>query len=326
MILVIGGAGYIGSHLVKELVKTNEVVVLDNLSTGHRWAIDERATFVEGNLGNETDLDHIFSTYDIQAVMHFAANSLVGESVVDPLKYYENNVSATLTLLKTMVKHHVKKFIFSSTAATYGIPTVDIITEDTATHPINPYGRSKLMIEQILADFAHAYELEYVILRYFNAAGAYETAEIGERHDPETHLIPIILQHLLGEREHISVFGSDYDTEDGTCIRDYIHVTDLAHAHLLALQVLLDGKKKTATYNLGNGLGYSVKEVIKTCERVTGKKANVIMANRRAGDPARLVASSDKIYQELGWKAQFSLEQIIQSAWKWHQNSVKVTK
>ncbi|AQX55573.1 UDP-glucose 4-epimerase GalE [Priestia flexa] len=326
MILVVGGAGYIGSHLVKELVKTNEVVVLDNLSTGHRWAIDERAQFVEGNLGSEADLEHVFSTYQIDAVMHFAANSLVGESVADPVKYYENNVAATLTLLKTMMKHNVKKFIFSSTAATYGIPSVDMITEETSTSPINPYGRSKLMIEHILADYAHAYGMEYVVLRYFNAAGAYETAEIGESHDPETHLIPIILEHLLGEREHISVFGSDYDTEDGTCIRDYIHVTDLANAHIAALQSLLANETKTATYNLGNGLGYSVKEVIDTCERVTGKKANVVMADRRAGDPARLVASSEKIYRELGWKAERSLEEIIASAWKWHQSQVKVVK
>jgi UDP-glucose 4-epimerase len=321
MILVVGGAGYIGSHLVKELVETKEVVVLDNLSTGHRWAVDERAVFVEGDLGNVEDLEKVFSTYPIEAVMHFAANSLVGESVVDPLKYYQNNVAATLTLLQTMMKHNVKKFIFSSTAATYGIPNVDLITEDTVTNPINPYGRSKLMIEHILADFAKAYGLNYVVLRYFNAAGAHASAEIGEKHDPETHLIPIILQHLLGEREHIAVFGSDYDTPDGTCIRDYIHVTDLAKAHILALEALLTGQKETATYNLGNGLGYSVKEVIETCENVTGKKANVIMSDRREGDPARLVASSDKIYRELGWKAEYSLDEIISSAWKWHQQS-----
>lgn len=318
MILVVGGAGYIGSHLVKELVKEKEVVVLDNLSTGHRWAVDERAILVEGNLGNQADLDHVFSTYSIEAVMHFAAYSLVGESVVDPMKYYENNVAATLTLLKAMKKYDVKNFIFSSTAATYGIPDVDMITEETMTNPINPYGRSKLMVEQVLADYARAYDLHYVVLRYFNAAGAYETAEIGEDHDPETHLIPIILQHLLGDRESISVFGSDYPTPDGTCIRDYIHVTDLAKAHILALDALLSGEKETATYNLGNGLGYSVKEVIETCERVTGKTANAIMADRREGDPARLVASSEKILQELGWKAQYSLEKIISSAWNWH--------
>ncbi|WP_338470713.1 UDP-glucose 4-epimerase GalE [Niallia sp. XMNu-256] len=318
MILVVGGAGYIGSHLVKELVKDREVVVLDNLSTGHKWAIDEKAIFVQGDLGNESDLEKVFSTYPIKAVMHFAANSLVGESVVDPMKYYENNVSATLTLLKAMKKYGVENFIFSSTAATYGIPEVDIITEETPTHPINPYGRSKLMVEQVLADYAKAYGLHYVVLRYFNAAGAFETAEIGEDHNPETHLIPIILQHLLGQRESIAVFGSDYPTPDGTCIRDYIHVTDLATAHILALEALLSGKKETATYNLGNGLGYSVKEVIETCEKVTGKKANAIMSDRREGDPAQLVASSDKIYRELGWKAQYNLEDIISSAWKWH--------
>ncbi|MBS4213072.1 UDP-glucose 4-epimerase GalE [Neobacillus rhizophilus] len=319
MILVVGGAGYIGSHLVKELVEKDEVVVLDNLSTGHREAVDDQAIFVKGDLGNEEDLDMIFHSYPIKAVMHFAANSLVGESVVDPMKYYQNNVASTLTLLKVMMKHNVKNFIFSSTAATYGIPNVNIIDEATPTAPINPYGHSKLMIEQILADFSKAYDLHYVVLRYFNAAGAHESAVIGESHDPETHLIPIILQQLLGQREKISVFGSDYDTEDGTCIRDYIHVTDLASAHILALEALLSEKKSAEIYNLGNGLGYSVKEVIETCERVTGVKSNVEMADRRAGDPARLVASSDKIYNELGWKAERNLERIIADAWNWHQ-------
>ncbi|WP_394238758.1 UDP-glucose 4-epimerase GalE [Niallia oryzisoli] len=322
MILVVGGAGYIGSHLVKELVKEKEVVVLDNLSTGHRWAVDEKAVFVEGDLGNSKDLDSVFSTYKIEAVMHFAANSLVGESVVDPMKYYQNNVAATMTLLEAMKKYDVKKFIFSSTAATYGIPNVEIITEETPTNPINPYGHSKLMVEQILADYARAYGFKYVVLRYFNAAGAYETAEIGEKHHPETHLIPLVLQQLLGERESISVFGSDYDTPDGTCIRDYIHVTDLARAHMLALDALLSGKKDTSVYNLGNGLGYSVKEVIETCEKVTGKAANVIMADRREGDPARLVASSEKIFKELGWKAEYTLEDIIASAWNWHSRGI----
>lgn len=320
MILVIGGAGYIGSHLVKELVQKEEVVVLDNLSTGHREAIDPRAIFVKGDLGSIDDLVMVFRSYPIKAVMHFAANSLVGESVVDPMKYYENNVASTLTLLKVMMKFNVKNFIFSSTAATYGIPSVDIIDETTPTAPINPYGRSKLMVEQILADFSKAYGLNYVILRYFNAAGAHESAVIGESHDPETHLIPIVLQQLLGQREKVSVFGSDYDTEDGTCIRDYIHVTDLASAHILALEALLTGKKSAEIYNLGNGLGYSVKEVIETCEKVTGIEANVEMADRRAGDPARLVASSEKIYSELGWKAERNLEKIIADAWNWHQN------
>lgn len=318
MILVVGGAGYIGSHLVKELVQRMPVVVLDSLSTGYEHLVDEKAIFVKGDLGDKELLSHLFETYDIKGVMHFAANSLVGESVVEPLKYYKNNVAATLNLLETMVKHHVNNFIFSSTAATYGIPNTDFITEDTPTKPINPYGRSKLMVEQILSDFAEAYGLNYVVLRYFNAAGAHESGMIGEKHDPETHLIPIVLQHLLGEREKISVFGTDYDTPDGTCIRDYIHVTDLAHAHILALEALLEGKIKTATYNLGNGKGYSVKEVIEMCEKVTGRKATIEYTDRRPGDPAQLVASSEKIYRELGWKASYQLEEIISSAWKWH--------
>jgi len=319
MILVVGGAGYIGSHFVKELVKTHEVVVLDNLSTGHQWAVDARATFVQGDLGETSTVQQIFDTYNIEAVLHFAAFSLVGESVIDPMKYYENNVTATLNLLKVMKENNIDKFIFSSTAATYGMPTVDLIDEKTPTNPINPYGRSKLMVEQMLADFAKSYRMKYVVLRYFNAAGAYETAEIGESHSPETHLIPIILQHLLGQRESISVFGTDYDTPDGTCIRDYIHVTDLAKAHLLALEGLLKGAIETATYNLGNGNGYSVKEVIETSERITGKKAIVQYVERRAGDPAKLVANADKIYCELGWKAQFDITDIVKSSWNWHK-------
>ncbi|MEM5011194.1 UDP-glucose 4-epimerase GalE [Niallia taxi] len=321
MILVVGGAGYIGSHLVKELVEKEEVIVLDNLATGHQESVDERAVFIKGDLGNAEDLEPIFSKYPIKAVMHFAAFSLVGESVQDPFKYYENNVANTLTLLKTMLKFNVKNFIFSSTAATYGIPEEEIILEKSNTAPINPYGRSKLMVEQILADFHEAYGLNYVVFRYFNAAGAHESGEIGEKHDPETHLIPIILQHLLGQRESISVFGTDYPTEDGTCIRDYIHVTDLAAAHIKGVEALLDGSKQAETYNLGNGVGYSVKEVIETCENVTGKKANVVLAERRAGDPARLVASSNKIYEDLGWKAERGLESIIQSAWEWHKKA-----
>ncbi|WP_203289109.1 UDP-glucose 4-epimerase GalE [Metabacillus sp. cB07] len=320
MILVIGGAGYIGSHLVKELVVSKKVIVLDNLSTGHLSAIDNRAVFVEGDLGDRKFLDEIFTQYPIDAVMHFAANSLVGESVIDPCKYYQNNVASTLTLLEVMLKHNVKKFIFSSTAATYGIPNVHIINEDTITNPINPYGQSKLMIEKILADFSKAYNLEYVIFRYFNAAGAFESAEIGEKHYPETHLIPLVLQHLLGKREQIAIFGSDYDTPDGTCIRDYIHVTDLARAHILGLEALLDNKVSTETYNLGNGLGFSVKEVIETCEKVTGIKANIALSDRRDGDPARLVASSEKVFNQLGWKAKYQLEDIIKSAWKWHED------
>lgn len=320
MILVVGGAGYIGSHIVKELVEKEDVIILDNLSTGHREAVDSRAIFVKGDLGDEEDLKMIFSSYPIDAVMHFAANSLVGESVTDPLKYYQNNVASTLTLLKVMMKKKINNFIFSSTAATYGIPNVKLIDETTPTAPINPYGHSKLMVEQILSDFSKAYGLHYVVLRYFNAAGAYKTGEIGESHHPETHLIPIVLQHLAGKREKISIFGLDYPTPDGTCVRDYIHVTDLANAHILALEALLSEKKSAETYNLGNGLGYSVKEVIETCEKVTGRKANVEMADRRPGDPAMLVASSKKILDELGWKAERNLEDIISSAWKWHQD------
>ncbi|MDM5314929.1 UDP-glucose 4-epimerase GalE [Fictibacillus sp. b24] len=321
MILVVGGAGYIGSHTIKEILsKGFEVVVLDNLSTGHRESIDFRVQFVEGDLGNEELLDHVFTTYSIEAVMHFAANSLVGESVQDPAKYYTNNVAATLTLLQKMRKYNVSNFIFSSTAATYGIPDTTPITETTPVAPINPYGRSKLMVEHMLEDFHAAYGMNYVALRYFNAAGAYETGEIGEDHTPESHLIPIVLQHLLGQRETISVFGTDYHTADGTCIRDYIHVTDLAKAHVLSLESLLKGNNTNAVYNLGTGRGYSVREIIETCENVTGIKATIVETDRRAGDPDELVASADKIHRELGWTPEYSLERIIESAWNWHKS------
>lgn len=320
MILVVGGAGYIGSHLVKELSHVEKVAVLDNLSTGHRNLVDEEILFFEKDLGDEEGLRSVFEEHsEIKAVMHFAANSLVGESTTDPLKYYENNVSKTLTLLKVMLAYKVKNFIFSSTAAIYGNPDVEVIDETTPTKPINTYGRSKLMIEQILEDFSKAYELNYVVLRYFNAAGAHESGSIGENHNPETHLIPIILQHLLGQREKISVFGTDYPTSDGTCIRDYIHVTDLAKAHILALNALLKGEKRGEIYNLGNSRGYSVKEVIQMCEKVTGRTCNIEYAKRRAGDPPRLVASAEKIYKELGWRAEYNLEEIVSSAWAWHK-------
>lgn len=319
-ILVCGGAGYIGSHTVKELIGNYEVVVLDNLSTGYPFLIDESVTFVNGDLGDETVLDFVFTEHKIDAVFHFAANSLVGESVEKPLMYYVNNVSSTMTLLKKMVEYGVCKFIFSSTAATYGIPETEIITEKTATNPINPYGRSKLMVEQILADVAHAHDLQFVILRYFNAAGAHESGEIGESHEPESHLIPIVMQHLLGQRDKIFVFGTDYDTADGTCVRDYIHVTDLANAHVLAYESLVRGDVSNEVYNLGNGSGYSVKEIIEVCENVSGKTSVVEYADRRSGDPAVLVASSEKIKKALGWKQKFLLEEIIESAWRWHSN------
>lgn len=317
-ILVCGGAGYIGSHTVKELVDTYDVVVLDNLATGFEQLIDSRATFVQGDLGDAAVLDQIFNAYTIDAVFHFAANSLVGESVEKPLKYYRNNVSATLVLLEKMIEHGVKRFIFSSTAATYGIPDTDLITEKTAANPINPYGRSKLMVEQALADIAHVHDFQYVVLRYFNAAGAHTSGAIGESHDPESHLIPIVLQHLLGQRDKISVFGTDYDTEDGTCVRDYIHVTDLARAHILSYEGMASGSIANEIFNLGNGAGYSVNEIIEACERISGKQAAIEYAPRRAGDPAALVASAKKIEQALGWKPVFDLTAIIASAWAWH--------
>lgn len=322
-ILVCGGAGYIGSHTVIELIEKYDVVILDNLTTGHLSMINNRVRFEQGDIGNPAVLNHIFRKYDIDAVFHFAANSLVGESVKNPLKYYSNNVSATLTLLEKMIEHKVNKIIFSSTAATYGHPETDIITENTTINPINPYGKSKLMIEDVLSDISDVHNLEYVVLRYFNAAGAHESAEIGESHDPETHLIPIVLQHLLGERKQISVFGTDYDTPDGTCVRDYIHVTDLANAHILAYEGLVNKKVANEVFNLGNGAGYSVKEIIEVCEKVSGKTAKVEYADRRPGDPATLVASSKKIEDKLGWKPQFDLEEIIGSAWRWHSKEIK---
>ncbi|MFL0581127.1 UDP-glucose 4-epimerase GalE [Solibacillus silvestris] len=322
MILVVGGAGYIGSHFVKELVQSHDTVVLDNLSTGHRWAVDDKAIFVQGNLGDSQVVQRLFDSYRIEAVLHFAAFSLVGESVQDPLKYYENNVVGTFNLLKLMKENNINNFIFSSTAATYGIPQVEIIDEQTSTSPINPYGHSKLMVEQMLQDFSKSYDLNYAILRYFNAAGADESAIIGESHTPETHLIPLILQHLLGQRDSISVYGTDYDTPDGTCIRDYIHVTDIAKAHMIVLDQLLAGKKLNTIYNLGNGNGYSVKQVIDICEKVTGKKANVQYVGRREGDPAKLVANAQKIYNEFGWQAQQDLKGIIKSAYNWHSSNL----
>lgn len=320
MILVVGGAGYIGSHFVKELVNQHEVVVLDNLSTGHRWAVDDQAIFVEGNLGDTKILQQIFGSFNIDAVVHFAASSLVQESFENPLKYYENNVSSTLSLLKIMYNNGINKLIFSSTAAVYGKPNVDSIDESTPINPINPYGRTKWMVEQILDDFTQSYGMNYVILRYFNAAGAHETSTIGENHQPETHLIPIVLKHLLGYSDSITINGTDYDTPDGTCIRDYIHVTDLANAHMLALNALLKEKLQTAKYNLGNGNGYSVNEIIRACERITGLTANIKYGKRRSGDPAKLVANSDKIFTDLGWKAIYDINEIIESAWKWHNS------
>ena len=318
MILVVGGAGYIGSHFVEELINEKEVLVLDNLSTGHRNSVHKNAGFIEGSLGDAQLLDTIFNNYRIEAVIHFAAFSLVGESVINPIKYYENNVSSTLVLLEAMVKHGINKIIFSSTAAIYGTPNVDLITEKTPSNPISPYGRSKLMIEWMLQDFAKSYDLHYVILRYFNAAGAHPSGRIGENHTPETHLIPLVLEHLLGSRDNIFVYGKDYPTVDGSCIRDYIHVSDLADAHLQSLNALLDYRVKNEIFNLGTGLGYSVLEVINACENVTKQKASIIIKERRDGDPAKLVAEAKKIEELIGWKPKFSLNSIVETAWKWH--------
>ena len=318
-VLVVGGAGYIGSHMVKDLLDANyKVITLDDLSTGHRELIPG-GEFIEGRLGDTALLDTLFSTRDISAVMHFAAFSLVGESVQNPLKYYRNNMAATAELLVSMIRHNVKRFIFSSTAAVYGEPVDIPITETHPCTPTNPYGKTKIAVEGMLNDCDSAYGLKYISLRYFNAAGADKSGKIGERHRNETHLIPLVLEVAAGRRENIKIFGADYPTPDGTCIRDYIHVSDLSSAHLLALNALLSGGD-SAVYNLGNNKGYSVREVIELARKVTGKPILAIEADKRPGDPAVLIASSDKIKEKLGWKPQYEdLEIIIETAWKWHQ-------
>lgn len=320
-ILVCGGAGYIGSHVVKLLIEKNEdVIVVDNLSTGHVDAVDEKAKLEIGDLRDKEFLRRVFSKYKISGVINFAAYSLVGESVVEPLKYFNNNVCGAISLIETMKEFNVKNIVFSSTAATYGEPESIPIKENDKTIPTNPYGESKLMIEKILNWSDKAFGLKYIVLRYFNVAGAHPNGEIGEAHTTETHLLPIILQVALGQREKISIFGDDYDTKDGTCIRDYIHVMDLADAHILALERLKKGGESNI-YNLGNGEGFSVKEVIDVVRKVTGHKIPAEISPRRAGDPAKLVASSKKAIDELGWKPKYNtLEQIIESAWKWHKN------
>lgn len=320
-ILVLGGAGYIGSHTALELVKAgNEVVIADNLVTGYRKAIPEGAKFYKGDLRDFDFLNKLFQQEIIDAVIHFAAYSLVGESVTNPLKYYDNNLYGTKVLLEAMVKNNVGKIVFSSTAATYGEPENIPILETDRTCPTNPYGETKLAMEKMFKWTAEAHGLRYVSLRYFNACGADESGIIGEAHNPESHLIPLILQVPNGKRETISIYGTDYDTPDGTCIRDYIHVTDLAQAHILAVQYLNNGGKSDI-FNLGNGVGYSVREVIETARKVTGHPIPATETSRRAGDPARLVASSEKAKSVLGWKpVHDSLEEIIASAWNWHKN------
>lgn len=319
-ILVVGGAGYIGSHMVKMLALAgHSVVTLDNLSNGYRDAV-AYGDFVEGDIADRSLLDKLFTEYQFDGVMHFASYIQVGESVQKPAMYYENNVTNTQVLLDAMVRNDIKHFIFSSTAAIFGEPEYTPIDEKHSKLAINPYGRSKWMVEQILQDYDTAYGLKSVCLRYFNAAGADPEGELGERHLPETHLIPLVLQAASGRRDNITVYGDDYDTPDGTCIRDYIHINDLCSAHLLALEYLLNGGE-TKSYNMGNGLGYSIKDVIDVAKKVTGIDFSVEIGQRREGDPARLVADSKLIKLELGWKPEYTdLMTIILHAWQWEKN------
>ncbi len=322
-VLVCGGAGYIGSHTVYELIdQGHSVVIADNLSKGHKEAVHNKAKLYIGDLRDAAFLDKIFSENSIDAVIDFAAFSLVGESVKEPLKYFDNNVYGTIRLLEAMARAGVKKIIFSSTAATYGEPESIPIVESDRTVPTNPYGESKLTVEKILMWSDKAYGIKYVALRYFNAAGAHISGEIGEDHSPETHLIPLIIQAALGKRDKIAIFGNDYPTADGTCVRDYIHVTDLANAHIKAIEKL-ERDNTSAIYNLGNGTGFSVKEVIEETKRVTGRDFNVVIEDRRAGDPSTLIASSEKAIKELNWKPKYNtITQIIETAWKWHSTHI----
>lgn len=319
-ILVTGGAGYIGSHTVAELLaRGEEVIVLDNLQKGHAEAV-LTPSFYQGDLRDSSLLDQIFTKHDVEAVIHFAADSLVGESVSNPLKYFQNNVASTLNLVTKMKEHGVGKIVFSSTAATYGEPQSIPIQESDPTLPTNPYGETKLTIEKMLHWCDQAYGIHFVALRYFNAAGADPKGRIGEDHHPETHLIPLILKVALGQRESITIFGQDYPTHDGTCVRDYIHVLDLAQAHYLALNKLRK-TNKSGIYNLGNGQGFSVAQVIEAARKVTGHPIPAQWGERRAGDPAVLIASSQLAQKELGWIPQWNrLEQMIETAWNWHKN------
>lgn len=318
-ILVTGGAGYIGSHVCKALARAGYTpVTYDNFTYGHEWAV-KWGPLEKGGICDRNRLDEVLTRYRPQAAMHFAAFAYVGESVSDPAKYYRNNVYGSLSLLEALRDHGINNFVFSSTCATYGVPDQIPIPETQAQRPINPYGASKLMVEQMLCDFEIAHAIKWIALRYFNAAGADPDNEIGEAHDPETHLIPLVLDAASGRRENITVFGADYDTRDGTCIRDYIHVTDLAEAHVLALQALERGAP-SAAYNLGNGTGYSVSEVVAAARRVTGIDIPTVMSGRRPGDPATLVGDASRARAELGWQPRFfELDQIVGTAWAWHQ-------
>ncbi|SDQ18982.1 UDP-glucose 4-epimerase GalE [Virgibacillus salinus] len=318
-VLVLGGAGYIGSHAVYQLMEEGQdVVVVDNLETGHQDAIHPEATFYQGDIREITFLREVFKKESIDAVIHFAANSLVGESMDKPLKYFDNNVHGTQVLLKVMVEHDVKYIVFSSTAAIYGEPETVPITELMPTIPTNAYGETKLTMEKLIKWTSQAHGISYTSLRYFNVAGAKQSAVIGEDHRPETHLVPIILQAALEKRESITIFGEDYDTPDGTCIRDYVHVDDLISAHLLALDYLKNGGKSDI-FNLGSSQGFSVKEMIDVARKVTGKKIPAVIGPRRTGDPSTLIASSGKARQILGWRPKRTfIQQIMEDAWRWH--------
>ncbi|AEH52682.1 MULTISPECIES: UDP-glucose 4-epimerase GalE [Heyndrickxia] len=320
-ILVLGGAGYIGSHAVYQLIDQKyDVVVIDNLQTGHRGAIHPKAKFYEGDIRDRAFMRDVFGKEKIDAIIHFAANSLVGESMEQPLKYFDNNVYGTQIVLEMMKEFHVPHIVFSSTAATYGEPERVPITETMPTVPTNTYGETKLAMEKMMKWCEKAYGIKYVALRYFNVAGARSTGEIGEDHHPETHLIPVVLETVLGKREAITIFGEDYDTKDGTCVRDYIHVEDLIDAHILALQYLQNGGASDV-FNLGSSNGFSVKEIVDTVREVTGKGFNVKIGDRRAGDPSTLIASSEKAKRVLGWNPQKTdIRQIIKDAWNWHES------
>ena len=320
-VLVLGGAGYIGSHTVYELIdKGEEVIIADNLQTGYMKAVHPKAKFYKGDIRDKEFLDSLFQKEKPDAVIHFAANSLVGESMVDPLKYYDNNLYGTMVLLKSMVENKIGKIVFSSTAATYGEPENIPILETDKTEPSNTYGETKLAMEKLFKWVAQAHGIKYVSLRYFNACGAHKSGNISEAHNPETHLIPLILQVPNNKRPEIKIFGDDYDTPDGTCIRDYIHVTDLANAHILAIEYLKKGGENNI-FNLGNGTGFSVKQVIDISRKVTNHSIPAVICPRRAGDPAKLIASSEKAKTVLKWQPIYTdLETIIESAWRWHKN------
>ena len=320
-ILVCGGAGYIGSHTVHELINQNkDVIIIDNLQTGHMKAVNKNAKFYKGDIRDSEFLDKVFSENNIEAVIHFAANSLVGESMEKPLLYFNNNVYGMQILLESMVKHNIKNIVFSSSAAVYGEPKKIPILEDDETNPTNTYGETKLTMEKMMKWVSKAYGITYVALRYFNAAGAIEDGSIGEDHSPETHLIPLILQVPLKKRDAITIYGEDYETPDGTCIRDYLHVLDLADAHIKAVEYLQKGNESNI-FNLGNGVGFSVKEMIDCARDATNEEIKVVIGERRAGDPAKLIASNEKAKKILGWEPKYTdVKDVISTAWGWHKN------